>query len=304
MNIILIHLGNKKIPYILHTIYHLLYFKNNNIYLLSEGKILNYLKKYKIAKNINFVDVNKLKKSKEHEIFLEKTKLDKRWYGGFWLNTTERFFYIENFCKLKRMENIIHIENDNLIFCNLNKYKSILETNFNIGLTFLNNNQCIPSIIYFKNYKYVRFITNHIFNENRFFFKSRKKNDMQLLAEVKNKKKCKKIKLLPTLTKEMSKTFNNKIKKEYYEFSDKFNGIFDAAALGQKIDGLDKFIHKNKGSFINKENIFDPEKIKIIYKKYKKLKKPFIYMDKKTIPILNTHIHSKRTDIFFNKLKV
>ena len=41
MNIILIHLGNKKVPYLIDVIYHLIYFNNYNIHLLVNKKIFN-----------------------------------------------------------------------------------------------------------------------------------------------------------------------------------------------------------------------------------------------------------------------
>ena len=273
MNIILIHLGNKKIPYLIDVIFHLIYFNNNNVHLLVNKKTFNNLKNLKIIKKINLVNIDNLEKSYEHKYFLKKTKLDKKWYHGFWLRTTERFFYLENFSKKYKLSNIIHLENDNLIFYNLNKLKEKLYKIYKIGVTLLNDKYCIPGIIYFRNYKHTKLITDHIYNYNKKIFKSKKMNDMGILADL--KKKNKNIKLLPTINKDLAKLVPQKVKQEYYKNFNKLKFIFDAAAIGQKLDGLDVNIHKNNGSFINDRNIIHPNNLEIVIKKFKVINKPF-----------------------------
>ena len=58
-----------------------------------------------------------------HKSFLKKTRLSRTAHDGFWIKTMERFFYIDNFAKTNKLENIIHIENDVLVFYDLDKYK-------------------------------------------------------------------------------------------------------------------------------------------------------------------------------------
>ena len=55
--------------------------------------------------------------------------------------------------KNKKLKNIIHIENDILIFENLNKFEKKFKKLFDIGFTFLNTNNCIPGFIFFKDHK-------------------------------------------------------------------------------------------------------------------------------------------------------
>ena len=306
-NIILVHLGDKKIPYILYTIYHLIYFKHKNIYLIANKKTIKFLKKYKISNSINLIDVSDLKKTYEHNQFLSKTKLDKKWDYGFWQNTSERFFYIESLSREKKLQNIIHLENDNLIFDNLEKYIKIFYKNYFIGLTFLNKDFCIPSFVYIKNYKYMKIITNEIYKKNTSFFQFKKSNDindMKVLGQLKYKNK--KISLLPTVNKEMISYSQHPVDKEFYNCFEKFRCLFDAAAIGQKIDGLSTTANngkKREKEYINKANIIDPTHFNIVFKKIKKLKKPYLFVNNKLIPLINIHLHSKRNHIFFNKLK-
>tara|TARA_B100000029_G_scaffold495792_1_gene561215 strand:- start:1738 stop:2640 length:903 start_codon:yes stop_codon:yes gene_type:complete len=299
MNIVLIHLGDKKINHVTHTLNQLIRYNNKNIYFIAEKKHFPYIKK-KIISNINFIDKSELVPSNMHLLFKEKTRLDKKSLDGFWYNTTERFFYLESFCTKKKFKNIIHLENDMLIFDNLSKYIDKFKMNYNIGFTFLNENLCVPGFIYFKNYKYINLLTKYIYSQNRFFFQKKNLNDMKLIAKFYNKTNYNKIGLLPTLSESIVKELNL-TGKNYYTFYKNFKNfkiLFDACALGQKIDGLDRNFHKHKGSYINKLNIFNPRNVEIVIKKIKNNKKPFIRLKKVLIPIINIHMHSKRTDYF------
>lgn len=305
MNIVLIHIGNKNIDYVIDTFRHLLKYKNKNIFFLANKKIINKLKFNKISKTIKLHYLDDIEISKKHEIFLNKNNLDKKFGNGFWIKTLERFFYLESFCQNKKFKNIIHLENDVLIFDDLDKYKNIFSKNFNIGMTFLNQKLCVPGFIFFKDYKKLNFLCNYIVKKNKYFFQKKNKNDMKLLAEMyddfRNIKKYK-IRLLPTMNNEIGKFVNSDLqdKKPFYDYYKKFGVIFDACALGQKIGGLDPKFHKIKGSYINPLNIFDVNNIEIIIKKINNDKRPFLKINKKLVRILNIHMHSKKTNFFLN----
>ena len=66
-----------------------------------------------------------------------------------------------NFCEKIKLDNIIHIENDVLIFQDLSKFKKVFQKFYNIGMTFLNFNLCVPGFVYFKNYKKLNQICPH-----------------------------------------------------------------------------------------------------------------------------------------------
>ena len=80
--------------------------------------------------------------------------------------------------------------------------------------------------------------------------------------------------------------------------------IFDACALGQLIDGLDKKYHLHDGKFINKDNVVDPNFFNIKFKIKNKIKFPYLKFHNEEIPILNLHMHSKNTKKFiYPKIK-
>lgn len=300
MNIILTQVGSKKSPYIIHCIKQLLFFGNNKIFIISNKFHKNLLKKKKLLKKIIFIDEKEIVKKKEHIIFLKNTGLDKKFYDKFWVKTTERFFFIENICTAKKLENIIHIETDNLIYENLNKFEKILQK-FRVLFNIANHNWCVPNIIYFKCYKEVKLLTNFIYSKNKFFFLKNNLNDQELCIQYFNKYKSSKIINFPIVSKHLN--VKNEYKKDifFHKNFKLFNGIFDPAPIGQFLDGVDNNIHKLKGSFLNKNSIYDVEKLNIKFIKTKKNKKPLIVLNnKKKIPILNLHIHSKNLKKFIS----
>ena len=301
MNIILVHLGNKRFSHLKGTLNQLIYYKNKNIYLLAEKKVLDYLSKLKKFNKVKFFNFNDLKKNYFHVSFLKNTRLSQVESDGFWFKTVDRFFYLENFVKKKKLKNIIHIENDVLVFDNLKKYEKKFKNLFDIGLTFLNFKNCVPGFMYFKNYESISKIVQYIYGKNRFFFQKKNLTDMQLLANFYNEYKQKiKIGMFPTITEEIALDHAEDMLKikEFYENFKQLNIIFDACALGQIVDGLDKKYHLHKGKYINKQNIINPILFNVVFKKINNVKHPYLKYKNTTIPILNLHMHSKNTKKF------
>jgi hypothetical protein len=293
MNIILTQIGNKKSPYLIQCIKQLLFFGNNKIILISNKFHKNLLKNNKLLEKIIFLDENKIIKKKEHLTFLKNNKLDKKFYDEFWIKTIERFFFIENICSSKMLKNIIHIETDNLIYENLNKFKKILNK-FKIFFNIAIYNWCVPNINYFKSYKETKLLTDYIYNKNKFFFFKNNLNDQDLCIQFFNKYKSSQITNFPIISKQVNVKIGYKEKIFFYKNYKIFNGIFDPAPIGQFLDGVDNNIHRIKGSYLNKNSIYDVEKLNIKFIKTKRVKKPYIFLNnKKKIPILNLHMHSK-----------
>ena len=300
MNIILTQVGNKKSPYLIQCIKQLLFFGNNKIILISNKFHKNLLIKNKILMKINFIDEDEIIKSKEHLVFLKNTKLDSKFYDQFWIKTTERFFFIENICSSKKLKNIIHIETDNLIYENLSKFKKNLKK-FKIFFNIANHNWCIPNIIWFNNYNEIKLFTNFIYKKNKFFFFKNNMNDQQLCTEYFCKFNSPKISNFPIAIKDVNLKIEYNNDKIFYKNFKLFNGIFDPAPIGQFLGGIDGNIHNNTGSYLNKNSIYDFAKLNIKFLNFKKSKRPFIFANnKKIIPIINLHIHSKNLKKFIS----
>lgn len=300
MNIVITQLGPKKADYLIECVKQLLLFNNKSIYIISTEYHKKLLIKKKLYHKINFFYENEFIKEKRHFMFLKRTDLDKKWFESFWLKTTERFFFVDLLAKKLKLKNIFHLETDNLIYTNLNKYTKVVEKKFNMLFTMINNQMCYGNIIYFKSSKETNLFSEFIYQNNKKIFLKNKLNDMELITLFFKEFKNKKNNLFPISCKEIGSFYNlTSINNAYSSNYNIFNGIFDAAPIGQIVDGVDNNIHKIKGPFINRKYFLDSSALKIKFIKIHNKKKPFIYLNKKIkIPILNMHIHSKNLKKF------
>lgn len=322
MNLIFIHLGSKKIDYLSDSIQQALFFNSKiKIFLVSNKNTYDKVNT-KIKKKIIFEDIKNLKISDNHKNFISNNLLDKKWYQGFWTYTTERFFYLESLSKKYKLKNIIHIENDILLYFDLLKKKKIFEK-INIGLLLDSNIKAIPSFLYFKNIKYLSLFINFLnkshslpnmilgktlgkINQKLGKLNNYIKNDMDILFDFFKKYKNSKIlTVLPSATPFLDKnkkySKNISIEKLYKEFE----GIFDPANYGLYLDGFDRnkiFKQKsiNKNLFISKSAI-NLKNSFIKFKKIKKYKIPFLNYKNKQVKLLTLHIHSKNLKKFLSK---
>jgi hypothetical protein len=74
-----------------------------------------------------------------------------------------------------------------------------------------------------------------------------------------------------------------------------FKGVFDAAAIGQYMGGIDPIHNSNNtDGFISTHCAFRVDSVYFLWKKEHKLYRPYISVDKTTwYPIFNLHIHNK-----------
>ena len=205
---------------------------------------------------------------------------------GFWVSTTSRFFYIQEFFKIFQIKSAFHIENDVMIYEDLQTLEEELEDE--IYMVQDNKTRVIPSIVYIPNLEKLTHLNDHILKS----LSQTWMNDMELLGKFKNKK-------------EFPINFKNKSKY-----------IFDGAAIGQFLGGIDPknlskehivlneinnpskgFINETSDfkiqrhmSFFRKSVIIDPKKkgIDLFYGIMEE-------QDTKHLKqIVNLHIHSKQ----------
>ena len=131
--VLYVHLGKNWVEYLNTSINQVKKFNPNiDVYLIIDKDNFSKVKN----KNVKLIDCEKLNKSIEHKKFILEHKLPE----GFWQFASERFFYIQNFILDTKIENIIHLESDIMIFCDLknqfNKFKQLSQNNSTIGATF------------------------------------------------------------------------------------------------------------------------------------------------------------------------
>ena len=237
-----------------------------DIHVIVDGNFINNLKEYESS--IKIINSTNLQTD-----FDKKSKLDKNFRDGFWNNASKRLFLVYEYMKMNRLEKIFHLENDVLLYTNMNY---MFEEK--IYITMDSKNRCIPGIIYIPKYDlFTKLIENYDFTQN----------DMINLANFYNNNKDI-VKTFPNIDNSLDKCI-------YNENFQEFNSIFDGAAIGQYLGGVDpRNIPGDTTGFVN-------ETCEIKYDKYifKWVKKgnnyfPFIEINDKLIAINNLHIHSKK----------
>lgn len=274
MKIILVMLNNNQ-EYILDNITNLLKYGNNDIIVITDNKFNDFFKD-KCVKIVNTEDL-----IPNYSTYVSSIKNTFR--NGFWELTSYRFIVIYEYMKQYNIDNIIHIENDVLIYKNVDSIK--FHNMSKLLLTMDSKKRCIPGIM---------FIPNHTILKKSLDIFNPKLNDME------NFSNCyynlnEYIDTLPIFLEYNTNSVTNMITKNYKHY----NAIFDAAAIGQYLGGIDP---QNKSGdtrgFVNETCIINYSHFKFIWKMIDDLKYPYIIINNNEIPIINLHIHCKNLKMF------
>ena len=240
-----------------------------DVHVILDKPFFKYMSEYNSIKLIDSSNLN--------ITFDKRSRLDKKFRGGFWHNCSKRLFLVNEYMKTKKIQNVIHLENDVLLYSNMNY-------NFDekIYITMDSENRCIPGIMFIPKYELLnKLIRNYNYT----------KNDMQNLAIFYHNNK-KTVKTFPIID-------NSVEKSRYNENFKEFNSIFDGAAIGQYLGGVDP---RNKPGdttgFVNETCVVKYDKYKFKWLKKGEYYFPCIEVNNNIVPINNLHIHSKNLQQF------
>jgi len=278
MNIVLTCINNFQ-DYILNNIIQLIKLGHKNIFVITNSNLFHHFNNLK--EEINLIEVEMLNETYDFEF---KTSLNKSFRNGFWFLTSLRFFYIYEFMKQFNISDVFHLENDVPIYYNCNEIIPFIDKNY-LYLPFDSFKRNIASIIYIPNKDIFKIILDQYdFNIN----------DMENFVNI--KKKTNLIKNFPIFIKIDGLNEEQKFVCENCEI---IPFIFDAAAIGQYLGGVDpRNDSGNTIGFINETCVIKYNNYKIWFEEKNGFKKPFIQIEDKIIPIFNLHIHSKKIDKF------
>ena len=216
--------------------------------------------------------------------FDTNNKLDDTFRNGFWKLTSKRLFYLYAYMKQFNKTNCFHIENDIMLYQNI----VIPDTN-KLWLTMDHMNRCIPGIIFIPHYSYL----DKLFNQYNY-----SQTDMHNCAEFykNNRDICN---TFPIIQYNQYYPYNDIYNKHF----DEFGMIFDAAAMGQYLGGIDP---RNQSGdtrgFINETCVVNYSHYQFIwiYNTHTTIYLPHIFINNKYIPIANLHIHCKQLNVFLS----
>lgn len=280
MNIVLVSSGNFQ-EYILTNIDQLLKLQHNSIFVLTNriffDKFIHYPKD-----KVKLISIEEL-----DDIFnyTDKSTMTRDFRGGFWYHTSARFFYIYAFMEKYNISNVVHLENDVLLYYNCDEMLADKFNQNHIYIPFSSYDRSVISIMYIPTSNLLKQILKHY---------NCAKNDMQNFAKI--QKQTNIIDNFPIC-------ITDTTKNEEYQFItrnfDTFQFIFDAAAIGQYIGGVDpRNIEGDTTGFVNEHCAIRYDIFDISWKKdnINSVKKPFIKINDTEYRIFNLHIHSKNLE--------
>ena len=304
-NLIYIHIGENIPEYLYDSIYQsILISPTTKIYILLKDENIktftekiskfniNLYTKNKISFEINIqcIPLSILVVPKEYSNLIDNLPIQvKNFRNSFWIYTIARFYYIFSFMKLFSITNAFHIENDIMIYENLDVIRQGLFTN-KLYMVKDSPDRVIASIMYLNIQEFDKLL-NHILTELKL---NNYLNDMQLLGSYNSNN----VEFLP------------------FDYHSNSKYIYDSCAIGQFLGGIDprniqgyNFNNKNlildnptKG-FINESCTFKLDDYSInVFKKQMfinniNLPVDLFYViknDSTLKQIVNLHIHSKQ----------
>ncbi len=299
-SIVLVHIGDTLPVYIEACVQQIRTFNECDIFLISNKRAFEERHPYLDRYNVICVTCESLQKSPAHASFLKRTPIGKNWVRF----ATERFFYLQEITIQYNLKNVFHMEYDNMLYVNLADHLIHFENNYSIGATFDNDMRCIPGFLYIKNAPAINALAEYLA-----YIAPTGKNDMETLALFRTEKGFSKIDHLPILTKEYGaknklispEGYTGAHAPDYCKNIDLFNSIFDAAALGQYLGGIDPKNGPSMPGFINESCVFNPSLMRYEWVSDAKGRAiPYIHYANKKYRINNLHIHSKRLHQFLS----
>jgi len=223
-----------------------------------------------------------------------------RGQNDFWTITTTRLFYISNFLNKEGLLDMIHLENDVLIYEDLSKYEHTFQRLYkDLAITVGGPDKCMTGFLFIKHPQALSHMVN-------FFMTLLKTSRLKDIRQQYNTDMVNEM----TLMRAYSKDWPDKMKflpiLPFGEFSvnyDQFNSIFDPASWGQFVGGTTDGIPGAKpddhyiGQLLTEHPEYD-----VIWKQGIPY---FRYVDKywtngTDIRINNLHIHSKNLNKYMS----
>lgn len=216
--------------------------------------------------------------------------------GSFWVVTTTRFMYIEKFLEMDRRGSVYHLENDILLYYDLEKYHEKFVDLFDMAITPGGPDRNITGFMFIKNWESLSKMT-------QFFIDIIKTYGLKKLREKYNTDMVHEMSLMKMYEIERGQLYLTHLPTlpfgEHAGGYDIFDSIFDPAAWGQFVGGTNEAPPgaKPNNLYIGQLLIDNPD-YTVIWKKDSEGRKIpyFKYNDNhkdNEIKINNLHIHSK-----------
>ena len=243
-----------------------------------------------------------------HQEFLNCSEHD--WGGrGFWVYTSERFFYLQELVSQHNLSDVFHLENDVMLYVNLEDMLPLFTQLYGkmIAATFENDQRCVPGFLYIPSHEPL-----DVLIESFPRCISINQTDMESIAIFKSKYHKIWIDYLPIVLPEYAYDHPIEFAKKSNSFEwfsnyfSEFGSVFDAAAFGVFLAGWDATFHAecNAGE-ITPHCVFNPSYFGFEWELDQEGRRiPFVSYNGKKMRINNLHITNKHKIGNFHSIPV
>lgn len=305
--ILFIHIGPALPPWLGGALRQARIFNTAPIYLVAESRALEAAK-LPSELDVIAVHLETLPVSEKHKSFRRISPMDTSFADGFWTFTTERFFVVESAMRQLNLRNVLHLENDVLLYCDLTRLAPTLAGLYSgVASTFINDVLCVPGLVYFPDVGAAARLTRALIGALEAAIRAaptleqrQRINDMVLLGMLRAEGAYL-IDHLPIVPPDYPAPLRSDlghVPDEPSRYSANFgalNFIFDGAALGQYLGGVDpRNARPPSNGFVNPSTVFDPRLLKPHMTADSEGRKfPVVETTSGIIRIANLHMHSK-----------
>lgn len=219
-------------------------------------------------------------------------------HGNFWQFSTERMFLLNAFLKKERLDNVIHFENDVMIYRDINEMETLMQSHCNsLGITPIGEYWVATGMFYVRNSESLNHLCTFFIEQLSSNEDQLKKetgidmvNDMSMMVNYHKKFGSQYMQYLPILP-----------DGKYAQFKSDFGGIFDPASWGQFVGGTPG---KNNAGWAGSHHFIGAEILEGRHdvewgQDAEGRRIPYVVTDgvSKT-RLFNLHVHSKRLEQF------
>lgn len=276
-----------------------------DIYLLTNTKSIKSINEDLAQDQISVIDVDKIPISQEHLDFIAENGLSTT-LNGFWKYTTERFFVIYDFLSHTQLQNVVHLENDTMLYVDLNEIiPQFKQLGVQLAAPFQSLYCCVPCFVYIQKADALKPLVDHILVETN----GDNKCDMLTLASFYREQGEEQMFPLSILMsdylqyyKKRTSTFapDNEtplefLTKNMWAFP---KYIFDAAAFGVYTNGNDKRYNPYTGpAQVHNRSLCDPGHFNYYWGEDARGRPcPYLSFKGRDYRIVNLHFHSKEPE--------
>jgi hypothetical protein len=311
--LVFIHLGPEPPPWLADALAQARLFNRGRIIVAAQAAVLAQMAA-PASLNVERVAVEELTVSDQHRAFHALSPLDRSFRGGFWTHTTERFFVLEALMAHLALPCAVHVENDVMLYCDLEVLAPKLAALYaGLAATFDNDQRCVPGFIYVPRIAAIAALNDFIvemLQKLRATYtpeQLRGLNDMMMLGHFRTRGFAL-IDHLPIVPPDYPGALRSTAGHVaadpscYSRHFAELRTVFDAAALGQFLGGIDfRNAPDATAGFVNESCVFDPRQVNVRMTADDAGRRvPVIETPGGTCPVANLHIHSKNLRPFLS----